>query len=323
MPVRGRAASARNAYSCSAASSALALPGGAAGCADAGEEVKARRRRSSSWRRQTRQIKKPMSAGGVRGGAEQRPELGRWSQDALRIWNWPLVGWARVREPSPAPNWWETRTGFGGGEGCLGSSARAGIYAAPLGTVQSSRRLRAGGGQNEGGNGDGSEEGTGGAGVRTGPSPTRSGRQGGGEDDARQQIGPPTWTETMRRLGGGERALLSVLRNPGGGREKVDATGIRDGAQNRRSNAPPTNGMTATVEGRRVKGVGLWGGLNSEDDGVDEGLGIGEYRGGSFVSVCVWVGGGTPFAALSSHGGTGLFVTFGFFGGALLHVKLL
>lgn len=160
--------------------------------------------------------------GAGRGGAEQRPELGRWSQDALRIWNWPLVGWARVQEPSPAPNRWETRTGFGGGEGCLGSSARAGIYAAPPGTVQSSRRLRAGGGQNEGGNGDGSEEGTGGAGVRTGPSPRRSGRQGGGGGRGRRPA-----TNRAADLDrndaeiGRRRALLSVLRNPGaGGRER-------------------------------------------------------------------------------------------------------
>jgi hypothetical protein len=80
--------------------------------------------------------------------------------------------------------------------------------------------------------------------------------------------------------------------------------------------------MTATAEERRVKGVG---GLNSEDDDVDddEGLGIGEYRGGSFVSVCVggWVEARRlPLCHLT---GTGLFVTFGFFGGALLHVKLL
>lgn len=265
MPVRGRAASARNAYSCSAASSALAVPGAAAGCADAGEEVKARRRRRRSWRRQTRQIKKPMSAGVVRdgtgrGGAEQRPELGRWSQDALRIWNWPLVGWARVQEPSPAPNRWETRTGFGGGEGCLGSSARAGIYAAPPGTVQSSRRLRAGGGQNEGGNGDGSEEGTGGAGVRTGPSPRRSGRQAGRGRGARTTPGNKSGRRPgQKRCGDWEEASERCSQSCGiraVGGEKVDATGIRDGAQNRRSNAPPTNGMTATAEERRVKGVG-------------------------------------------------------------------
>lgn len=47
-------------------------------------------------------------------------------------------------------------------------------------------------------------------------------------------------------------AALSLAESGRGGEgEKVDATGIRDGAQNRRSNAPPTNGMTATAEERR------------------------------------------------------------------------